>query len=253
MNQELVAYIKEAFSKGYSASQIREALVKQGYDANMIDENISYVSKTPKSSKKAIFIISIVILFIIIGSYSGYVYFKDKAKEVQPTQPSEETLPVEEVQEITEAQKSIDLGWELYRQEKFNEAITQFSNAISLSSDDVLTSIAYTGIGSSYFLLKDYEKSKEAANKALSLNPNNGRAHTGLGRIYLHSRDYDKAGEEFNKALSIDQNDDDAHSGLGWIYYNLKDYDKSKKEFDKAISINPNNDGALRGLDALNL
>lgn len=248
MNQKLVAYIKEAFSKGYSASQIREALVKQGYDKNMIDESISYVSKTPKSSKKTIFIISIVILFIIIGSYSGYVYFKDKAKEVQPTQSSEETLPVEEVRELTEAQKSIDSGWELYRQRKFNEAVIQFSNAIPLSSDDDSTSIAYTGIGASYFLLKDYEKSKEAINKALSLNPDNGRAHTGLGWIYLNSKDYNKAEEEFNKALSIDQNDDDAHSGLGGVYYNLKDYDKSKEEFNKALSINPANRAALTSL-----
>ncbi|MDP2906895.1 MAG: tetratricopeptide repeat protein [Nanoarchaeota archaeon] len=246
MNQKLVVYIKEAFSKGYSTSQIREALMKQGYDKNMIDENIGYVSKTPKSSKKTMFIISIVILLIIIGSYSGYVYFKDKAKEVQPTQSSEETFPVEEVRELTEAQKSIDSGWELYRQDKFNEAVIQFSNAVSLSPDDRSTSIAYTGMGASYFLLKDYEKSKDAMNKALSLNPNNNRAHTGLGFIYLFdSKDYNKAEEEFNQALSIDQNDDDAYAGLCGVYYNLKDYDKAKEDCNKALSVNPTNAIAL--------
>lgn len=231
MDQKIVDYIKEAFSKGYSASQIREALANQGYDKNMIDEGINSISQTPKPSKKTFFIISMVILLVIIGSYSSYVYFKDNAKEVQ---------------ELTEAQKSIDSGWELYKERKFNEAVIQFSNAIPLSSDDDSTSIAYTGIGASYFLLKDYEKAEDAMNKALSLNPNNNRAHTGLGFIYLFdSKDYNKAEEEFSQALSIDQNDDDAYAGLCGIYYNLKDYDKSKEECNKSLSINPTNSIAL--------
>lgn len=229
MNQSLTDHVKKAISQGYSIQQIKETLLKQGYDASTIEESIRNASKLSNPRKKVLVISVIILVLIILGFGLSYYYPKiviNKSTGITQTKT-----------EINKVQGYVDTGWDLYKQKKFEEAIAQFDEALALNPDASLGSSAYTGLGSSYYQLKDYEKAKEGFNKALEINSVNDVTHTGLGWVYYQQIQYDKSKTEFEKAININPNNDMAHSGLGWIYLIMADLDNSLISFNKALAI----------------
>lgn len=214
MNQSLKGHIKKAISQGYSINQVKDALLKQGYDAKTVEESMREFSKKSDTSRKKVMLtsLSILILIVIIVGL-GYYYPKMAAYKDAEKMPSDT-----EIKGISEAQSYIETSFDLYKQKKYEEAIVQINKALAMNLDAGLSSAAHTRLGSSYYQLENYEKAKEEFSKAIDLNPVNDLAHT----------------------------------GLGWTYYQLNDYKKAKEELEKAFDINPENPATIEGLRVLN-
>ena len=91
--------------------------------------------------------------------------------------------------------------------------------------------------------------------EAINLNPNNAAAYNWRGNI-LNTRasekemiDNDKiTGKKFreqalndlNKAIQLNPNYSEAYGHRGFVYYALKNYSQSIKDFNRAIELNPN-------------
>ena len=98
----------------------------------------------------------------------------------------------------------------------------------------------FINLGKKYFLEKNYEKAKEAYEKAIELDPKDARAYNNLANVYYEEKDYEKAKEAYEKAIELDPNFAGAYNNLGILYYKEKDYEKAKEAYEKAIELDPN-------------
>jgi adenylate cyclase len=127
------------------------------------------------------------------------------------------------------------------------KGLEYFSKAVQL---DPGFSLAYAGIADTYALFAFYSvlpplqvvpKAKEAAEKAIALNPLLVECHALLAFINtFHDWNWAAASKQFEKALAISLNNAPTHywysNYLSWVE---KDFDHSLKEAFKAIELEP--------------
>ena len=112
--------------------------------------------------------------------------------------------------------------WEKRTGDNIPKAIAFYEQAIARDPNYAL---AYAGLSSAYILSpfyagadrhEVYSKAKEAALKALSLDPNLAEAHTALGKV-LFMGEVNLAGamREYQRAIELKPNDATAHHWLG--------------------------------------
>jgi tetratricopeptide (TPR) repeat protein len=96
-----------------------------------------------------------------------------------------------------------------------------------------------------YYKQGEYDKTIEAFNKAIAIDPNNERAWFGKGQVFAKLGEYTKAIEAFNKAIALDPNNGYAWFGKGQVFAKLGEYNKAIEAFNRAIAINSNDGLAL--------
>jgi len=235
MDRALVDYIVKEKKRGFSSEQIKNALVKAGHDVQIVEENLNHVFKeAAQMDKKKVLIVSLVV-FVLVISVGFYYYSKT-------TTPEDRSLDY------------INLGWSLYEQEKFEEAIGQFNNAIELDPDNnfLYRDIGpYTGLGYAYFDLKEYDNAIINLEKAIELNPNNANAHLKLGDTYYWLGIFDISLDYFKKSIELDPDNFGGYCGVGWIFLREGGLTVSKENFNICLDKKKDMEGYL-GLALVN-
>jgi serine/threonine protein kinase/Flp pilus assembly protein TadD len=107
----------------------------------------------------------------------------------------------------------------------------------------------YAGLAAAYGRLPFYTdtrpsdafpKAKEAAAKALQLEPTLAEAHASMAYV-LNYYDWDRsnAEKEFNRALELDPNDADAHHAYGRFLASMGRVDEARAELSRAQELDP--------------
>ena len=100
--------------------------------------------------------------------------------------------------------------WNMRTDDGIKKSIGYFEDAIKKDSN---YAAAYAGLADTYLTLYDYElmsidestsKAKEAAQRALKINPNLAEAHNSLAHINLHDWKWESAEKGFQKAIELD-------------------------------------------------
>jgi len=100
--------------------------------------------------------------------------------------------------------------WNMRTDDGIKKSIGYFESAIKKDSN---YAAAYAGLADTYLTLYDYElmsieestsKAKEAAQRALKINPNLAEAHNSLAHINLHEWKWESAEKGFQKAIELD-------------------------------------------------
>src|SRR6266852_5917891 len=152
---------------------------------------------------------------------------------------SEKTAISKEPTANTEAYELYHKGRSLWGKrtgDNIPKAIAFYEQAIAR---DPSYALAYAGLSSAYILAPFYtgadrreanSKAKEAALKALRLDPNLAEAHTALGKVLFFS-EIDLAGamREYKRAIELKPNDADAHHWYG------NDTLSALEQFEEAI------------------
>src|SRR5437867_594042 len=136
-------------------------------------------------------------------------------KQMMAAQPTSNT----EAYELYHKGRSL---WEKRSGDNIPKAIAFYEQAIARDPNYAL---AYAGLAQAYILLPFYTgadrfdaylKAKDAALKALRLDPNLAEAHAALGKVLFFS-EIDLAGamREYKRALELDPNDATAHPWFG--------------------------------------
>jgi tetratricopeptide (TPR) repeat protein len=166
--------------------------------------------------------------------------------------------------------KFLGRGDNLFKQEKFKEAVEQFEKGLEITpdssiyqyagyaaynADDIDKAILYIGkymemggrneqaaflrVGSLFEFKKDYEASVDAARQALKLFPNNNN----LRKIELNSlitlKRYEEATENLKAAIKADPKDVESYYLMGALYEELKNRAEAKKYFQEAVKLDP--------------
>jgi TolB-like protein len=171
--------------------------------------------------------------------------------------------------------------WEKRSGDNIPKAIAFYEQAIARDPNYAL---AYAGLAQAYILvpfyagaerLDSYAKAKEAALKALHLDPNLAEAHAALGKVLFHSEiDLAGATREYKRAIELKPNDATAHhwfsndtltalarfeeaiaegkraveldplstvinTDLGTTFYYARRYDESVRQLRKTLEIDP--------------
>jgi TolB-like protein/DNA-binding winged helix-turn-helix (wHTH) protein/Tfp pilus assembly protein PilF len=169
------------------------------------------------------------------------------------------------VEFLPEARRELQLGatsnagaYEAYLRGRFfwyqetrpslEAAIANFRQAIEL---DPQYAPAYAGLADAYGVLGGYgfvpadqafPKSKDAALKALALNPNSSGAYNSLAFIsFYYDWDWPGAEHQFRKAIELNPNNQDAHEFLASFFHAMGRLDEAESENRIALQQDPLN------------
>ena len=144
----------------------------------------------------------------------------------------------------SEAYRLYSIGQQLWKRrnpESTLKAIGLFQDAIKLDNNYAL---AYVGIADAYSTLGSYRqmmphevypKAREAAEKALSLDPQLAEAHASLGKVLTdYSWDWPKAEAEFQMAISLSPNYANAHHWYSTLLATEGRFDEALREVKRA-------------------
>jgi TolB-like protein/DNA-binding winged helix-turn-helix (wHTH) protein len=125
-------------------------------------------------------------------------------------------------------------------------AIAHFKHAIE---KDPVYAMAYAGLADAYILLgnpfsghspkETLSDAKEAATKALDLDPSLAEAHFALAQTLEYDWNWSEAEKEFKLALKLNPNYADAHLEYGRFVQALGRNDEAMKEMNYAMELNP--------------
>ncbi|QQS32360.1 MAG: tetratricopeptide repeat protein [Acidobacteriota bacterium] len=136
--------------------------------------------------------------------------------------------------------------WNKLQIPEFEKAIVFFKQAIE---KDPNYALAYSGLADTYHLFpffgdfrpKEYRpQAKQAALKALELDPNLAEAHTSLAKV-IYEYEYDFAGAErsFKRAIELDPNWATAHQWYAELLSASNRNDEALREITKAVELDP--------------
>lgn len=127
------------------------------------------------------------------------------------------------------------------------ESITTFQRALEIDSTYAL---AWSGIADAYNRLADDfwaprdadPRAKQAALRALALDPNLAEAHGALGQTLLYyDRDFRGAERELRRAIVLNPDDPVAHQILGQFYTMQRRFKEATAEAMAAVRVDPGN------------
>ncbi len=135
--------------------------------------------------------------------------------------------------------------WNKYNKEWVLKAIEAFKQAIAIDSNFAL---AYCGLADAYFRLSNVHfrpqevlpKAKDAALKAVAIDPNLAEAHSSLALIHVYfDRDWARAERQFRKALELDPYLVSAHQRYGSYLTFLGRFEESIRHYENALQLDP--------------
>jgi len=106
---------------------------------------------------------------------------------------------------------------------------------------------AYDGLANTHLRLlwpsnEDAEFAKQAAERAVALDPNLSAAHLTLGSINFGAWNWQRAEEEFRRAIALNPNDANAHDGFSYFLDAMGRMDEGWRESQIAQELDPSND-----------
>ena len=129
-------------------------------------------------------------------------------------------------------QNSMAYGEFLYRQGRYDEALTALERVVELSPDNAR---AYLLIGACHDYLGDMDASLAATLKSIEISPTRA-GYRDLALTYYYMGAYDLAAGAYEKAVELGPNDHFALGGLAQIYGMLGDAAASRQTYERAIA-----------------
>lgn len=139
-------------------------------------------------------------------------------------------------------------AWNLRTPEAMATALSFFQRAIALQPDFAL---AHVGVADTYVLDRSPStplvegqssraRARDAAMRALELDPSLAEAHTTLGGVLLFGeRDFDGAEQAFLKAIELNRNYPVAHEWFGILLSESRRHDEADRESRTAVTLDP--------------
>lgn len=135
-----------------------------------------------------------------------------------------------------------------------NELRKKWQEVIALSEQhleyDETDPTVWLTLSSAYDNLKQYKKSIEYAEKALSLSHEDeilqSMSHNNLGFTYSNMEDFGRAEYHLKRAIEFDENEAFSHNNLGWVMARTGRLDEGLKYINHSISLDDTNSYAFK-------
>ena len=148
------------------------------------------------------------------------------------------------------------LGVFLNEQNKIEEAINSYKNAIKLKPD---YSDAYYNLATIYKKTFRFKEAIQNYEESLKRKPEDTHAYFNIGLMFESLGKFDEAINYLKKALKINDHLPGVHFQLGIFFKKINRFEEAVNSFNQTIQINPNHEGAhfnlgtvLENLDKIN-
>ncbi|MGA2362763.1 MAG: tetratricopeptide repeat protein [Candidatus Aminicenantales bacterium] len=138
----------------------------------------------------------------------------------------------------------LDLGNQLYKDGKYDEAIVQYQLFLEKNPQAYQVQL---NIADAYREKGEFDKATELYNKLIELSTGDptlgkemaGKALAGIGNIYLKQNKLAEAQEYFRKSIERSPKDEILAYNVGEIYFSNQNLDEAQKYFELATQIKP--------------
>ncbi len=131
---------------------------------------------------------------------------------------------------------------------EFEASLAAYQNALRgdlyLEDSSMFTTI-WVNASAVFWRMERYEEGIQAANNALTRNPDIPDGWYNLGLSYLALKQYRQGALAFNSAINIDQTNANYWAGQGICLRYLEQYEQSLASLNKALELNPNHPQAM--------
>ncbi|HEX2928060.1 MAG TPA: tetratricopeptide repeat protein [Ruminiclostridium sp.] len=166
----------------------------------------------------------------------GYIYFNGRF--------AFSVIEKKESRELSEVQFI-----ELSVKENLSRALSDFSRAIELDSDEAIIYELRAGV---YSVLNDYDKAVADYNRAIGLTPRNIKLYEKRAMCHRIMKSWEKEWEDWNKIVELDSQNPDGYSMRAIVGKQLsKDVNQTIADLTKAIELSQSQEDKRSGLAAL--
>src|ERR1700686_3544488 len=130
----------------------------------------------------------------------------------------------------------VDLASVALAENKLDEAITFYNNALAIDSANFNS---LRGVISIYAAQNRIDQAHARIDQSLSAQPNNASLHFLKGQVYGFERNAQGAEAEFRRTLEIDGNYLAAYSALGALFVNTNQQERAIQEYQKIVERRP--------------
>ena len=176
-----------------------------------------------------IIILSLTIMSLSLITDSGCRIQSEKSNTVS-------TVPVTT---FCAAKQRNEYAINLVNEEKYAEAIVQFTNAIDICPE--YTELYYNR-GTAYCWIEEYEKAIEEYTSAIGLKESYHEAYNGRGSAYTSINEYKKALDDYTKAISIQPTCAEYYYNRGCAYKSLGNEQEAFMNLQKCIDLSQDPD-----------
>jgi tetratricopeptide (TPR) repeat protein len=114
----------------------------------------------------------------------------------------------------TDAQALVRRGNELYLQNRFEDAVLLYTEALKANPND---GTAHNNLGNAYFRLQRIVEATEHYREAVRINGNDAEAHQNLGAALAAQGDIDGAIAQYERALALRPDLPEALYSIGYL------------------------------------
>ncbi len=143
----------------------------------------------------------------------------------------------------------LNLGVAHLQLKQADKSIPAFRSSIKLDQKLV---IGHVLLGQALVSVDSLAAGQASYEKALEIDPENGKALRGIGFIHLRNAAFDEAASAYKMSTAAEPRNADGWAGLGQAYLGMRNLDDAESAFRKAQAIDPNNATLKRGMETLN-
>ncbi|WP_461256343.1 tetratricopeptide repeat protein [Treponema sp. R80B11-R83G3] len=133
-----------------------------------------------------------------------------------------------------------------HNQNRFNEAISQYTKILALKPNDNILSIIYKHRGMANFACSCYSEAIEDFTNSLELDKKSYKAAYYRGVVYSVIKQYSQAIDDYALSLSINPYQPFCLFRRGQAYYHIGDYPQALADCENSLALEPNNKSASR-------
>jgi len=133
-----------------------------------------------------------------------------------------------------------------HNQNRFNEAINQYTKILTLKPDNIIRSIIYKHRGMAYFACSQYNEAIEDFSNSLDLDSQSYKAAYYRGVVHSVMKQYSHAIDDYSLSLSINPYQSFCLFRRGQAYYHIGDFPQALADCDNSLALEPNNKSALK-------
>jgi len=138
-----------------------------------------------------------------------------------------------------------------HNQNRFNEAINQYSRILELKPNNTICSIIYKHRGMAYFACSQYNEAVNDFTSALELDERSYKAAYYRGVVRSVLRQYSQAIDDYTLSLSINPYQSFCLFRRGQAYYHIGDYPQALSDCENSLALEPQNNSAVKFKDLL--
>jgi len=163
------------------------------------------------------------------------------------TQQTKTTLPAIEID--TPSSDIDDLlvnALSAHNQNRFNDAINQYTKILELNPDKTIKSIIYKHRGMAYFACSQYKEAINDFTSSLELDPESYKAAYYRGVVYSVQKQYLRAIDDYTLSLKIHPYQAFCLFRRGQAYFHISDFPQALADCDNSLALEPGNQATIK-------